>query len=221
MTTDMDDTGWSVAYARPCDVLQRLGTDALGQEEHAWAARLSSMARHQHFIAGRALLRHRLSAETEDTVQPADWEFVSGDCGKPAVRPDMPDIRFSISHADGLVAVATSLTAEVGVDLERVSGTQDTDPALDQLTAREKAWLQRHGDDETWQAFLELWTAKEAVSKAAGLGCGVDFRDIEINVPARRASCPDSLLKDGDHMKLDLQTIRVHDASYCLSVASM
>ncbi|MEO1161128.1 MAG: 4'-phosphopantetheinyl transferase superfamily protein, partial [Pseudomonadota bacterium] len=219
MTTEMDDTGWSVAYARPCDVLRQLGTGALDREEHACAARLSNKARHQHFIAGRALLRHRLSAETEDTVQPADWEFVSGDCGKPAVRPGLPGIRFSISHADGLVAVATSPFAEVGVDLELVTGTRDTGPALDQLTRREQIWLQGHAEDDRWPAFLDLWTAKEAVSKAAGLGCGVDFRDIEIDVPARRASCPDGLLNYGSHMDLDLQSIQVQDASYRLSIA--
>ena len=221
MATAMEGTGLTVGYARPRDVLHRLGSDTLDQAEHARAARISNKTRHDHFIAGRALLRHCLSAAVANTVQPAGWQFVNGAHGKPSVKPGLPQLQFSISHAERLVAVAISPVAEIGIDLELITGTRDTSPALDQLTHREQAWLHQHSDIDRWPAFLQLWTAKEAVSKAMGLGCGVDFHDIEIDVPAGRARCPDSLLDIGDHMDFDRQNIEAHGATYCFSAACM
>jgi 4'-phosphopantetheinyl transferase len=141
--------------------------------------------------------------------------------GKPSIAPGLPQVHFNISHADGLVMVATSPAAPVGIDLERVTGTRDTSPALDQLNHDEQAWLNQHREAERWPAFLQLWTAKEAVSKATGLGCGMDFNAIEIDVSAGRAQCPDGLLDVGDHMDVDLRTVKTSDATYCLSVACM
>jgi len=198
-----------------------LGTGTLDETERARADRITDKLRHQHFTAGRALLRHLLSCAVEQAVRPATWRMAEGLHGKPSIAPGLPQVHFSISHADGLVAVATSPVAELGIDLERVTGTRDTTPALEQLNHREQAWLHQHDEAARWQAFLQLWTAKEAVSKAMGLGCGVDFHDIEIDVPARRARCTDGLLDIGNHMDVDLGTISNHDATYCLSVANM
>ncbi len=172
-------------------------------------------------MAGRILLRHRLTAAVEGTVEPADWIFANCVHGKPAVAPGLPQIHFSISHAEGLVAMATSPVSELGVDVELITGVQDTTPALDQLNHRDQTWLRQHDGADRWPAFLQLWTAKEAVSKATGLGCGVDFHEIEIDVPARRARCPDGLLDIGNHMDFDLTTIEAHGATYCLSTACL
>ncbi len=221
MAAARDDTGLTVAYARPCDILHRLGTNSLDQTEHSRAALMSNKARHEHFIAGRALLRHCLSAAAADTVQPAEWQFVNGAHGKPSVKSSLPQLHFSISHADGLIAVAISPVGQLGIDLELVTDARDNSPTVDQLTHREQAWLHQHGEADRWSAFLKLWTAKEAVSKATGLGCGVDFHDIEIDVPAGRARCPDGLLDIGNHMDFDLQTIEAHEATYCFSAACL
>lgn len=87
MATATDEAGLTVAYARPCDALHRLGTDTLDHAERALAAaRFSKRIRHDHFIAGRALLRNRLSAAVADTVRPAAWQLVIGACGKPSPR---------------------------------------------------------------------------------------------------------------------------------------
>jgi len=214
-------TGFTIAYACPCNVKFRLSMNSLDRAEHSRAARMSNKTRHDHFIAGRALLRHLLSTATGNAIQPATWQFEIAACGKPSVAPGLPQLHFSISHAHGLIAVAISPVAEIGIDLERVTGTRGTSPALDQLTHDEQAWLNQHSEAERWPAFLQLWTAKEAVSKATGLGCGLDFDAIEIDVPAGRAQCPDGLLDVGDHMDVDLRNIKTSDATYCLSVACM
>ncbi|MGI9515183.1 MAG: 4'-phosphopantetheinyl transferase family protein [Anderseniella sp.] len=220
MASAPDNRGLPVAYARPCDVLRHLGTSSLDATERVRAVQISDRTRHDQFVAGRVLLRQRLSDAVEHSVHPASWQFEQSLDGKPSVAPGLPQIHFSISHADGLVAVATSPSAKIGIDLERVTGTGDTRPTPDQLSEHETAWLQKHREADRWPAFLQLWTAKEATSKALGLGCGVDFNDLEIDIPARRAYCPRGVLDSGDHIDLDLQTITAHGATYCLSVAS-
>jgi len=221
MATARDETGLNVTYACPSDVIRQLGTDALDDVERARAACMTNKARHQHFVAGRALLRHSLSAATGHTVEPAAWQFENGAYGKPSVIAHLPQVHFSISHTEGLVAVTTSPLVQVGIDLELVTRTGDTGPVLDQLTQREQAWLERHSDADHWPAFLQLWTAKEAMSKVMGIGCGVDFREIEIDVPAGCVRCPESLLDTGDHIGIDMRTVDTQDAKYYFSVACM
>ncbi len=221
MAAATDDSGLPVAYARPCDVLRHLETGSLDGAERARARRISNKARRVHFMAGRVLLRHRLSDAVGHGVPPGSWRFEHDADGKPSVVAGLPQVQFSISHADGLVAVATSPAARIGVDVERTTGTEDARPAADQLCDSEKSWLQKHCEADRWPAFLQLWTAKEAASKALGLGCGVDFEQLEIDVPARRARCLKGLRGSGDYINLDLQTLKAHGATYCLSVACL
>ena len=206
MASGTEEVAIRVAYARPCDVIRQLGTGTLDEAERACADRITDRVRRQHFNAGRALLRHRLSCVVEHAVRPASWRMAEGLHGKPSIAPGLPQVHFNISHADGLVTVATSPAAPIGIDMERVTGTQDTSPALDQLTDREQAWLNQHGEADRWPGLLQLWTAKEAVTKATGLGCSVDFNDVEVDVSAGRARCPVGLL-DGRDARLACWTL--------------
>lgn len=221
MPAAMADIGLDVMYARADDIIDRLGTCALDELERARAAHIGNEVRRKHFIAGRVLLRYRLSVAVGHAVQPAAWRFTHGEYGKPCVAPGLPQINFSISHATGMIAIAASSTIEVGIDLELITGTQDTDPVADQLSPREQAWLERQNETDRWASFLQLWTAKEAVSKLVGTGCGLDFGAIEVDVAAGLARCRDALIADGNQMSIDMETVEAEDASYCLSVASM
>jgi len=221
MAITKTDIGLNITYARPGDVIRWLGADALDEAEHARASCISNKARHQHFIAGRTLLRHSLSAATGNTVQPAAWQFAISTYGKSSVKPGLPQVHFSISHADGLVAVATSPTTQVGLDLELETGNGDTSLVLDHLTECEQAWLDRQCDADRWHAFLQLWTAKEAMTKAVGIGCAVDLREIEIDVPTGCVRCPEGLLDTAEYIDIDMRTIDTQGFKYCFSVACM
>ena len=221
MAITVADVDLNVTYARPGDVIRWLGADSLDEAEQARASCISNTVRHQHFIAGRILLRHSLSAAVRNAVEPAAWRFARSTYGKSSVTSGLPPIHFSISHAEGLVAVATSPTAQVGIDLELETGNGDSGLILDPLTRREQAWLDRQSDAEKWQAFLRLWTAKEATTKAVGIGCAVDFREIEIDVPTGCVRCPEGLIGREDHLSIDLRTIDTQGFKYCFSVACL
>lgn len=80
----------------------------------------------------------------------------------------------SLSHADGLVALAVTTSGPVGVDIE---------PAARAVVMPEIAWSVCHGSEAAelaafveparGAALLAIWVRKEAVLKAAGVGLAV------------------------------------------------
>ncbi len=73
------------------------------------------------FLLTRALVRTTLSRYA--AVGPADWTFVANVHGRPEIldRPaGVPDLRFNMSHTDGLIACAVTIGREVGVDVEHI-----------------------------------------------------------------------------------------------------
>lgn len=100
-----------------------------------------------------------------------------GDNGRPECDPPL-DV--SLSHSGGWIAVASSESARVGVDVETV---RDVSPSLAQrcLSSSELAWMEQDADLRTLR-FLRLWTAKEAYLKAIGVGLGgPDPRDVSLD----------------------------------------
>lgn len=83
-------------------------------------------------------------------------------------RPHIPGVAVSVSYSQQLVAVAAVCGGPVGVDVEEVRGRDVTRLAGRWFGARELEWMGRQEDELV--AFLQLWTAKEAVGKALGRG---------------------------------------------------
>ncbi len=106
-------------------------------------------------------------------VSPAEWRFVAGPFGKPAISypADYADLQFNISHTRGLAACAVALNCPVGVDVEAI--TRQTDCAMLAQTvfsARELAAWRATAPDLQQRDFFRYWTLKEAYIKACGLG---------------------------------------------------
>ena len=121
MDTTRTNAGPNVTYACSGVVLDRLGSDVLDEQEHAHAAGINHTGRREHFIAGRSLLRHSLSAATGHAIHPADWQFANGKYGKPSVVPGQPQIQFNISHSEELIALVIIPVAQVGIDVDLIT----------------------------------------------------------------------------------------------------
>jgi 4'-phosphopantetheinyl transferase len=83
-------------------------------------------------------------------------------------RPVIDGFAVSLSHARGLIAVAAGRRGPVGVDVESRREFEIDGMARRWFDPAEVSWLYRQGDP--LEAFLRLWTAKEAVGKALGRG---------------------------------------------------
>ncbi|HOY65264.1 MAG TPA: 4'-phosphopantetheinyl transferase superfamily protein [Candidatus Ozemobacteraceae bacterium] len=91
-------------------------------------------------------------------------------------RPGLDGSEFNISHADGVVVLATA-SERVGVDVERIRPVvlDDYGSALsdDELRRLESS-------PERDRAFFALWTAKEAAVKADGRGMTIPLAGVTI-----------------------------------------
>lgn len=144
----------------------------LDAEECDRAARLRFAHDRTAFIAAHALARFALS-RARPAVAPAAWRFKAPPLGKPVAHAEGgAGVSFSLSHTAGLVAVVVGEEAPLGVDVEAiVPATATLDLAAAFCAPAEHAALAALADAEARaRRFFTLWTLKESLLKAAGLG---------------------------------------------------
>ena len=154
------------------------------ERELAETYRLPTHARRA--LASRGLLRHVLASYIDTSPDRLMLEL--GPFGKPSLKRNAgkPHIEFNLTHADGFGLVAVTLGgASVGVDLERVRPLSDEESMLQRvLTPDERGTLKQEPQVARMERFFELWTAKEALLKATGLGLSVGPERIELSLRA-------------------------------------
>lgn len=105
-------------------------------------------------------------------VSPTAVRLVEGEHGRPALdtgHGDVLDFNWSHSGEQALVALARGVSP--GIDLEQLRPRANALKIAQRFfTAEEAEWLQALDEDERSAAFLDLWTAREAVLKALGHG---------------------------------------------------
>jgi 4'-phosphopantetheinyl transferase len=146
-------------------------TAILDAEERRRATRFVHAADRAAFIAAHVLLRTMLFQAAG--LPPAAWRFVTGPHGKPALHPDhgLPGLDFNLSYTRGTVACGITQGGSIGVDIEHTPGSADRLAMAEAFFApSEVAWLRTLGEEERPDAFVRLWTLKEAYIKARGLG---------------------------------------------------
>jgi 4'-phosphopantetheinyl transferase len=128
------------------------------------------------YVAAHALKRSVLAQAFPDQSAAA-LRFVADCFGKPFLA-EGTGLQFNLSHTVGLIALAVSFRSPVGIDVETLGAPLCRDAMQSVLNASEHAALARAAD---WDdAFLALWTAKEAVIKAEGMGLSLPLSAIEV-----------------------------------------
>jgi 4'-phosphopantetheinyl transferase len=158
----------------------------LSPDEHERMARFVFDRDRRAFLITRALVRTTLSRYAQ--VAPADWKFIANVHGRPEIldRPDgAPDLRFNISHTDGLIACAVTIGREVGVDVENIGRRLLHDVAGRHFAPGEVTDLRALPEDEQQRVFFDYWTLKEAYIKARGFGLALPLGDFafKLNPP--------------------------------------
>lgn len=160
-------------------------------ELHLWIERLDphpppreiSAAAHARALQ---LLKHYAGSESPPML-------VRNEHGKPnAQESGFPF--FNISHAGPMVALAFAWDAEIGVDIE--SNTRKTashELANRFFTGEEASQLAALEESKRAQAFLRLWTCKEAVLKAMGQGLSFGLDRVAFELDAK--AWPHALLR--------------------------
>ena len=141
--------------------------------------------RHRYLVA-RALVRTTLSRYA--AVDPQSWTFAANAFGRPEIAGpgNVPPLRFSLTHTNGLVAMAIAQALDVGLDAEPLDrAVSDTAGVARHFADAEAQALAALPPDEQARAFLEYWTLKEAYIKATGEGLsrGLDSFAVERSTP--------------------------------------
>jgi 4'-phosphopantetheinyl transferase len=101
------------------------------------------------------------------------------------------DLAFSASHSDGLAAVAVTRGRAIGVDVERLRPIDDNlGIARSFFCTSEYVSLAALPEHERNDAFLALWTRKESVVKATGLGLAMPLDGFDVQAASQGMGRP-------------------------------
>ena len=159
----------------------------LDDEERAHSVTFLADAVRRRYVGSHAFLRRVLADHLG--VDPAEirYERHCEHCAHPEHgRPRLVGGRgpsFSLSHSGPHVLVAVT-DGLVGADIEEAARRPVAERVIRRTcTVGEQAWLAGVGEADRSAAFLGLWTRKEAVAKALGLGLVLPFGSFEVVGP--------------------------------------
>jgi 4'-phosphopantetheinyl transferase len=144
----------------------------LSAEERVRAARFHQADDRRRFIVARGILRAILAGALGqgDDRGRAALRLGRGASGKPFLV-DHPELFFNVSHSDDIALYAVTRTGEVGIDIERRRPIADhASIARHAFDDAEKAALMGCPSAGRDVVFHRIWTRKEALLKAMGLG---------------------------------------------------
>ena len=167
----LDDPEWAGALALPPSAA-----------DLADAARCPADDRRRRFLQRRAVLRglvaRVLGCEAAGVVVGHDGP------GAPRVIQPVGDLHVSVAGRGALAAFGLSL-APIGIDLEAVG--EALEPAWNVLHRSERVWLEALPPALRHNAFLQLWTVKEAFLKMRGLGLRIEPATVAAQMEATGA----------------------------------
>ena len=143
----------------------------LGAGEREYLNGLTHPKRRAFFLLGRTMLWQALQTLS---VAPGELELVRGAHG----RPELPlaGISFNLSGSKETVALAVGMGCTVGLDVEDVSRSVDDALIVRRAMAdHDRRYIHGLATHEQRAAFFEIWTLKEAYTKARGMGLKLGF----------------------------------------------
>ena len=191
------------------DVAPNALCELLDRTERERAERFHCAEDRRRFMVSHARLRGILGRYLRLT--PSHIRFEAGAWGKPALARECAatDIRFNMSHSGELALYAVAAGREVGIDLEAMrSPFRWEDLAKRFFTPGEVAQLHALPDSDRSVAFFDLWTCKEAYTKATGQGLSLPLNRFEVSLSTRQVrSLSDDRPSNASPVRWTLRTL--------------
>ena len=178
---------WRIQTHQPEDAVGRLERSLASEEARKANAYLRETDRRRYVIAHGAL-REILAGYLAQA--PRDLSIECAAAGKPFLVDDREErpLRFSLSHSGEWALVGVALSAEVGVDVERIDPAVSVDAVVARFFSRgEIEAFRTIGAEQRVAAFFAAWTRKEAYVKARGEGVLSRLRRFSVSVDPKRA----------------------------------
>ena len=161
----------------------------LDEDERARWSEFRHPGSRRRFALCRAALRAILAGQLD--CPSSRLAFVATDEGKPycLVGGEPAPISFNVSHSGSHGLIALAPEGRVGVDVEERLDRQYLDTLVKTVLSRQE---RSEMEDLPWDlrqySFLRLWTIKEAIVKAIGVGHRLDIACIETPKSMRRGA---------------------------------
>ncbi len=158
---------WLLATDLPAEQVDRLAA-LLDEPEQARAAAMPETRVHAEFVVSHAATRLILAELLGVPARALRWRY--GPSGKPQLAEPSTDLRVSLSHSDGLAALAVTAGFGVGIDVQAVRAATDLVRMAERYyPAAEARFVAEAADPaEVGRRFGQLWARKEACAKVGG-----------------------------------------------------
>ena len=156
--------------------------ETLTPDEICRAERFYFQKDRDHFIVARGLLRSILSRYVD--MPPNRLQLCYSPCGKPALAKTSngQNIRFNLSHSNGLALYGITRDREVGIDIEYITADFPGLQVAEQFfSPREVALLRALPAPARRKAFFTFWTLKEAYVKCRGEGLTLSLTHLDVS----------------------------------------
>jgi len=191
-STSMEEYWWRVCHQAgsatvvhvdlsPCAFRERYASSLLNTVEQMHCQRLRSARRKREFSLCRAALRaivcHRLDCLNRDL------SFGLSRYGKPfaLVSGTRAPVSFNLSHSGLHGLIAIDRAGRIGVDVEvRLPRPDLWGTVRTIMTPLEAGTLSKFPHSEKDHQLYRIWTLKEAIAKAVGMGFSLDLTGFSI-----------------------------------------
>jgi 4'-phosphopantetheinyl transferase len=152
----------------------------LNSAEREKAARYRVEQPRSDYVLTRGTLRSLLAKYLQQDPSEISFRYTKHE--KPYLA-GVTDLRFNVSHSDGLALLGFTRTREIGVDVEKIRPQVD----VRQLTERffslqERAAMRDLSGDDLHTAFFRCWTRKESYIKASGEGLSLPLHQFDVSI---------------------------------------
>lgn len=134
----------------------------------------------EDYIISHSMLRHVLSHYTK--THPRDIAFLIGEYGKPYLKNNQHSIEFNMSHSKDVLCIVVTKDEELGVDIEFKDSSINVEELQNFVfhTQETKYMNSLKSNEQKIYFFYNLWTLKESMVKAIGLGLSYPINQINL-----------------------------------------
>ncbi len=158
---------------------QELQLQWLSSREKTKAQRMLVLDKRDHQIQARAWLRWLLAGYLDTSPQHVQYKY--GTLGKPYIDDLNRQIYFNATDSGNTLLCAFSLNNEMGLDVESTPRKVNYHRiAKKKFSVKEQAAINSLKVVDQSNAFLAIWTRKEAFGKALGLGIRYPMRQYDL-----------------------------------------
>lgn len=166
---------WFLSLAQDAGTIERART-FLNRDELARADRFIHERDAERNILAHGLMRHLLAEATGQ--HPENVQFKFGKYKKPFLAGEQ-NVQFNLSDTKDALIIAMTEGEEIGADIETMERKVDHNAIADHYFTEDEKALILNDKIEGKRRFLELWTKKEAILKATGVGIMDDLKILD------------------------------------------